>query len=147
MAIPTDTARTTEVDIVRTALGLDALIDDENNGRRIDQTRLRLKAQIDAYCVMPSATPKPAIQANRREAKSDHQAEALLQTASLLRAESILSSRFSVLRFRMRWYDPSSFRPLCLQPSWHNKVCQVCPCTPNLNQDSRVIPRRITEWP
>jgi hypothetical protein len=64
MAIPTGTARTMEVDNVKTALGWDVLIDDENNDRRIG---LRLKAQIDAYCVMPSATPKLAIQANRRE--------------------------------------------------------------------------------
>src|SRR5271170_6349040 len=55
MAIPTGT---TEVDNVRTVLGLDVLIN------------LRLKAQTEAYCVMPSATPKLAIRANRREVKS-----------------------------------------------------------------------------
>ena len=95
MAIPTGTDRTTEVDNVRTVLGLDVLIN------------LRLKAQTEAYCVMPSATPKLAIRANRREVRSDCQAEALLQTASLLRAESILRSCFSVRASRMRWYDPT----------------------------------------
>jgi len=50
--MPTGIARTTEVDNVRTALGLDVLVD------------LRLKAQIETYCVMPSATPKLAIRAN-----------------------------------------------------------------------------------
>jgi hypothetical protein len=50
---------------------------------------LRLKAQIRTT-FMPSVTPKLAIQANRREVKNDYQVEALLQTASLLRAESLL---------------------------------------------------------